>query len=62
MFQRTSVLVFLLGCGPVAPPVEVDAGQLVEVDAGVDAGVDCTCPDGGEIIVVPLCGKLCGLE
>jgi hypothetical protein len=47
----------LCSCGPLPPPVEVDAGPPPAPDAGM-----CDCPDGGEIIISPLCGKVCGLE
>ena len=43
---------------PVVTPVTAGSG----CSPPPDAGPDCTCPDGGGIVVIPGCGVVCGLE
>lgn len=48
------------GCEPL------DANRTHgESDLRHDAGApdaDCSCPDGGDIVVLPGCGVICGLQ
>lgn len=49
LYRRADAAVVALTAGCESPP---------PADAGPDP---CACPDGGDIVVLPTCGVICGL-
>lgn len=66
VFGFLMLVLVMVSCDDGPDLIDPAQPAAVAVGAGcappADAGADCTCPDGGDIVVLPGCGKLCGLE